>query len=419
MNKKFYLYIFVFICLFFVTSNKVEAMWGRCVYDSGRTNQKRIIVLSQNDSSLEVFHSYRGNVIEITPLWKVISDKGYEQDVINNMIETNGYYGVPSCPKYAYYIPELYHEEERDGMLDTHFYEDVVYFSNYSGERFEGAQSINEIPLLRNCGLLEYEVNDRYKRLKDIEEQWNKKTIDISKYRTSVNAIEKEDIAWDAKYGEYFSYLGSNTCHFPEKIINNYYDYKTLLSKLVFDVVQISCPTFEENVNKELDSMIDALNYINKKVSDGHYSKEQEGYFKELERREVEFNNLITAYRSKCTLTSSLEKKISRIEKTLNTLKNINPNFRAPACEYLGEETIKLIQETFNIIKLLVPALLILLGSFDMGRAVLAGGEEDIKKAQKSLMQRLLASIGIFLMPPILNLILNLAGLTGGTCTIG
>lgn len=88
------------------------------------------------------------------------------------------------------------------------------------------------------------------------------------------------------------------------------------------------------------------------------------------------------------------------------------------ACEHLGTQTIELIQKAFTVIKIFVPLLLILLGSFDLANAVLAGSNEEIKKVQKTLMQRILAGIAIYFVPALLNLILGFLGITDATCSI-
>ena len=63
-----------------------------------------------------------------------------------------------------------------------------------------------------------------------------------------------------------------------------------------------------------------------------------------------------------------------------------------------------------TIIKILVPIALIVFGSVDLCKAVMAGKDEDIKKAQKLLGQRALAAVAVFFLGSIVQLLFGLAG---------
>lgn len=78
-------------------------------------------------------------------------------------------------------------------------------------------------------------------------------------------------------------------------------------------------------------------------------------------------------------------------------------------CEtLLGEDLIKKINSYLNIIKIAVPIIVIGLGIADFTKAIFAG-EEDMKKAQKQFIKRLIIAILIFLTPTLVNLLLSLA----------
>ena len=62
----------------------------------------------------------------------------------------------------------------------------------------------------------------------------------------------------------------------------------------------------------------------------------------------------------------------------------------------------------FPIIQIGIPILLILFGTIDMGKAVIAGDEKKIKEAQKPFVKRLISAIIVFLLPFIVNLAINL-----------
>ena len=62
-----------------------------------------------------------------------------------------------------------------------------------------------------------------------------------------------------------------------------------------------------------------------------------------------------------------------------------------------------------SIIRILVPIILLVLGSLDFAQAIFAGDEEKMRKAQKKFMKRLIIGIVIFLIPSVLKVILTIA----------
>ena len=93
-------------------------------------------------------------------------------------------------------------------------------------------------------------------------------------------------------------------------------------------------------------------------------------------------------------------------------------------CEgILGPELISFINTIFDYVKVLVPVALIALGSFDIGRAVFAGNEDEMKKAPKTFIRRLIIAVIIMFSPLLVNFIINVVNnATGsgysGTCGI-
>ena len=63
------------------------------------------------------------------------------------------------------------------------------------------------------------------------------------------------------------------------------------------------------------------------------------------------------------------------------------------------------------IFKIIIPLIIVALGAFDLGKAVTAGKDDEIKKSAKSLGMRVLAGILIFLAP---SIILWVFGLISG-----
>lgn len=61
----------------------------------------------------------------------------------------------------------------------------------------------------------------------------------------------------------------------------------------------------------------------------------------------------------------------------------------------------------FFALKIIVPLLLIIMGSVDFGKAVLSSKDDEIKKSAKTLAMRAVIGILIFFVPTILNLVIN------------
>lgn len=63
-----------------------------------------------------------------------------------------------------------------------------------------------------------------------------------------------------------------------------------------------------------------------------------------------------------------------------------------------------------QILQILVPIALIVWGSIDIGKAVIAGDEKKIKEAQKPFVKRIIAAIIVFLIPWLVNVIIGFVG---------
>lgn len=60
------------------------------------------------------------------------------------------------------------------------------------------------------------------------------------------------------------------------------------------------------------------------------------------------------------------------------------------------------------VAKIVIPLLLIILGSIDFAKAIIANDEKAIKNAGGALVRRFVAAVIVFLIPTILNLLLGL-----------
>ncbi len=63
-----------------------------------------------------------------------------------------------------------------------------------------------------------------------------------------------------------------------------------------------------------------------------------------------------------------------------------------------------------------IPILLIIVGMFDMGKAIVAKKEEDVKKAQSLLVKKIFLGVLVFLLPYLVEFIFRF--LDGGSGTI-
>lgn len=86
------------------------------------------------------------------------------------------------------------------------------------------------------------------------------------------------------------------------------------------------------------------------------------------------------------------------------------------ACENFSFlATLLFIKKIIKILSYIVPAILILLLTIDMSKAVVAGNDDDIKKAQKISFKRIIASLIIFFVPLLVQVSFNMLGDNGGT----
>ena len=142
--------------------------------------------------------------------------------------------------------------------------------------------------------------------------------------------------------------------------------------------------------------------------------------------RQVNNEGGFTTVVSKVYLTDDTRttKKYIRKAQTGNNLKDgseltndveINIGFEkieVTSCEDLfGEsgELIDLLKFIINLFRILVPIMLIGLGTLDFAKAIFAGSEDNMKKAQGKFIKRVLIAVAIFLVPSLLKLILDIA----------
>lgn len=83
--------------------------------------------------------------------------------------------------------------------------------------------------------------------------------------------------------------------------------------------------------------------------------------------------------------------------------------FILDVCDSL-KGVVAIVATVLSIIQWVVPVILIVLGTIDLVKAVMAGKEEDIKKNQKVLIKRVIAALIVFLVPLIVSILMGLIG---------
>ena len=68
-----------------------------------------------------------------------------------------------------------------------------------------------------------------------------------------------------------------------------------------------------------------------------------------------------------------------------------------------------MIDQVLGYVRIIVPILIILLGTLDFAKAVLAGKEDNMKKAQSTFVKRLIAGVAVFFVPVMVDIIMYLA----------
>lgn len=90
------------------------------------------------------------------------------------------------------------------------------------------------------------------------------------------------------------------------------------------------------------------------------------------------------------------------------------------ACNELFEVRglIVFVWKIIGIIQIAIPVLLIVLGMLDLGKAVTAGEDKEIKAAQQLLVKRAISGIAVFFVIVIVKLVLSILPANSGSSTI-
>lgn len=85
------------------------------------------------------------------------------------------------------------------------------------------------------------------------------------------------------------------------------------------------------------------------------------------------------------------------------------------SCNSWGD-ALKDLQNVFDLVKIIVPLLIIGLSTYDFIKAVTAKDDKGLKKAFQILLKRLLYAVILFFLPVLINLLLELVAVNSNVC---
>lgn len=86
---------------------------------------------------------------------------------------------------------------------------------------------------------------------------------------------------------------------------------------------------------------------------------------------------------------------------------------KCPACNGLDPIVLIIKNGVLPIIQIGIPIILIIMGSIDLGKAVLSSDEKAVKAAQSMLIKRVISAVAVFLVVTIVTVVMNLLGKGG------
>lgn len=119
------------------------------------------------------------------------------------------------------------------------------------------------------------------------------------------------------------------------------------------------------------------------------------------------------------TLGSSIQYNcvLYNLNKTSDDIIDIDPT--PPTCEgLLGTALLEKLQFYFNILKIAVPIIIIVMSTLDFSKSVFGSDNDEMKKAQNTLVKRLILAVLFFLLPIIINFLLHLINNNITNCNI-
>lgn len=238
-------------------------------------------------------------------------------------------------------------------------------------------------------------------------------------YTTKVDALKKYENAsywenWEAKMTRTTTACFKEkkkdkaiTCYLKEKADQSSNDYVTAASGYyAIKAKQAGCDNeLKEYSTKEAD-LKQNWSALTQKLVDSKLISEED---KKIIDGTVE-ENLSKISDAKSKLFGVDSSKLEKLKENKTEKVNCNDIFGAADDE---TSPMYLIIWIFNILKILIPVLLIILGSIDFGKVVLSNDKDAMSKAISTFVIRIIIAIAIFLLPTLVSLILQILGDAG------
>lgn len=186
------------------------------------------------------------------------------------------------------------------------------------------------------------------------------------------------------------------------------------------------CPPFTGNIN-DGDYLKKWQNNLKIK---GKTTEEIQNILEECKKLKTNLNALITSaeddlgdvenkgYSSDRDAAKNLKKTINKIKEIDSSISeeennNIQPGELQKGCEVIPPVIRKWINNILNFVRYVALALVIALGALDFMKAAGSGEGDAMKKAGQSFMKRMIAVVILFLLPVIVDFILNMINIYG------
>ena len=387
MKKRLFILITFVICFFNIEC--VNAAAKTCVYDLALPGKTKYYLITSNDTEIIYFYSNDKEGDIKSSSWELVDSGavpelkkigvGKKFAIANNADKSfSDINGILDCPKRIYYddTNSRYVIAKSGGLTKSHGdllsngdYND--FFTNLNGGS-SGDSEITGSDLAtsdfgkgKTCGSLK----------NDLETKWfaNPNGRDSCLYA----GVGSYDINNDGK--------SDSVCYAVQLLnngsaINGYSNY-TLWStvyKITYDV-KTACP--DELYLKITEQQIED------KIPSGITVFDSSSSNKEYDIKLAKIKDASAEDESERTFTS---------------------------CELISDDVVKVLNDYMNVLRVLIPIILFVLGTVDFAKATFASKDDDMKKAQQAFFKRIIICVIIFFIPTFVNLVIKLFNIIWG-----
>lgn len=406
-NKLLYL-LTIFITLFTFNINANAAQGLTCVYKAGwdSNNSRKAILIQENNGARKVYVNANKNA-KIDGIGWGLQDGIIDISKVSAEKKSNG--DLIDCPKYI----QTYDDTKKDTIIFT----DKRGIGNFFIEENIPSESTKNVKIvdlsvarpdnfnnngewLLNHNAIDnnkYNVACKYRKMLDdgdyhyIEMYYGKEKIMFTEYDPQKKVRGKQK-----------NYSGFAVSRLEDSSINYKFllslDNEVTISKLLNDYDGVCPPAIAASryTRDECDSTAGTCQYyIETTIKLTGSAEERYNIVSDPDIGGVVGSNPITG--EKMTLDNTLNIQIEFIKPVINSCEDL-----------LGSEIAGYLNVIWNIIKIGIPIILIVLGGIDFVQAIFAGKEDGMKKAQEKFIKRIIIAIIIFLIPTLLSFLLNI-----------